>query len=174
MCRAEPNTVMIHCRMLDSTAQLQQEALGILGVNLVHGSLSKAGSHYQVLAGLMDDLSRARIEVQRCTTMALQTMQSAYQGLISFARTVRHLLSALLSASRVLLLCRLCQPSKISSGVTDTAMCMQHLSRISHSNNISCPVQTTLKARQRNSDREKCLNKRMSKSKQQSFDLPNV
>lgn len=60
---AEPNTVMIHCRMLDSTAQLQQEALGILGVNLVHGSLSKAGSHYQVLAGLMDDLSRARIEV---------------------------------------------------------------------------------------------------------------
>ncbi len=60
---------MIHCRMLDSTAQLQQEALGILGVNLVHGSLSKAGSHYQVLAGLMDDLSRARIEVQRCPTV---------------------------------------------------------------------------------------------------------
>ena len=64
MCRAEPNTVMIHCRMLDGTAQLQQEALGILGVNLVHGCLSKAGSHYQVLSGLMDDLSRARIEVQ--------------------------------------------------------------------------------------------------------------
>ena len=55
---------MIHCRMLDGTAQLQQEALGILGVNLVHGCLSKAGSHYQVLSGLMDDLSRARIEVQ--------------------------------------------------------------------------------------------------------------
>lgn len=60
---AEPNTVMIHCRMLDSTAQLQQEALGILGVNLVHGALSKDGNHYQVLAGLMDDLSRSRIEV---------------------------------------------------------------------------------------------------------------
>ena len=57
---------MIHCRMLDSTAQLQQEALGILGVNLVHGALSKAGQHYQVLAGLMDDLGRARIEVPFC------------------------------------------------------------------------------------------------------------
>ena len=49
--------------MLDGTAQLQQEALGILGVNLVHGALSKAGNHYKVLAGLMDDLSRSRIEV---------------------------------------------------------------------------------------------------------------
>ena len=55
---------MIHCRMLDSTAQLQQEALGILGVNLVHGALSKGGNHYQVLAGLMDDLGRSRIEVK--------------------------------------------------------------------------------------------------------------
>ena len=64
VCRAEPNTVMIHCRMLDSTAQLQQEALGILGVNLVHGALSKGGQHYQVVAGLMDDLSRSRIEVK--------------------------------------------------------------------------------------------------------------
>jgi len=87
---------MIHCRMLDSTAQLQQEALGILGVNLVHGSLSKAGSHYQVLAGLMDDLSRARIEVQICPTVDLETKGCAYQGLISFARTAHHLLSALL------------------------------------------------------------------------------
>lgn len=54
---------MLHCRMLDGTAQLQQEALGILGVNLVHGALSKPGQHYQVLAGLMDDLGRSRIEV---------------------------------------------------------------------------------------------------------------
>ena len=49
--------------MLDSTAQLQQEALGILGVNLVHGALSKGGQHYPVVAGLMDDLTRSRIEV---------------------------------------------------------------------------------------------------------------
>ena len=54
---------MIHCRMLDGTAQLQQEALGILGVNLIHGCLAKSGQHYQILAGLMDDLSRKRIEV---------------------------------------------------------------------------------------------------------------
>lgn len=61
---------MIHCRMLDGTAQLQQEALGILGVNLIHGCLAKSGQHYQILAGLMDDLSRKRIEVLvlRCYT----------------------------------------------------------------------------------------------------------
>ena len=59
---------MIHCRMLDATAQLQQEALGILGVNLVHGALTKAGQHYQILAGLMDDLGRSRIEVPSMNT----------------------------------------------------------------------------------------------------------
>lgn len=62
---------MIHCRMLDDTAQLQQEALGILGVNLVHGALSKGEQHYQVLAGLMDDLGRSRIEVP--STMVVHT-----------------------------------------------------------------------------------------------------
>lgn len=77
---------MLHCRMLDGTAQLQQEALGILGVNLVHGALSKPGQHYQVLAGLMDDLGRSRIEVpftciytQHATcSNGLQFMPSSY------------------------------------------------------------------------------------------------
>lgn len=61
--RSEPNNVMIHCRMLDGTAQLQQEALGILGVNLIHGCLAKSGKHNEILAGLVDDLNRRRIEV---------------------------------------------------------------------------------------------------------------
>ena len=51
---------------------------------------------------------------------------------------------------------------------------MQHQSRISHSNNISCAVQNTLKAKQRKSDRDKSLKKRTLKRRQQSFDLPNV
>ena len=62
-CRGPPNSVMLHTRMLDSTAQAQQEALGVLGVNLIHGVLTKGASFGDIIDGLMDDLSRARIEV---------------------------------------------------------------------------------------------------------------
>ena len=40
-CRAEPSDVLIHVRMLDATNAAQQEALGRLGVNLLHGALHR-------------------------------------------------------------------------------------------------------------------------------------
>lgn len=61
--KAEPNTVLIHVRMLEDTAQLQAEALGILGVNLIHGALTKGGDYYAIISGLLDDLTRLRVEV---------------------------------------------------------------------------------------------------------------
>ena len=36
--RDEPSQIVIHVRMLDAEAPLQQEALGIVGVNLLHGA----------------------------------------------------------------------------------------------------------------------------------------
>ncbi|KAK9815358.1 hypothetical protein WJX72_002256 [[Myrmecia] bisecta] len=58
-----PNQIMLHLRMLDKTAQEQQEALGVLGVNLVHGALTMGKDHIGIISHLMDELSRARIEV---------------------------------------------------------------------------------------------------------------
>lgn len=69
---------MIHCRMLDGTAQLQQEALGILGVNLVHGCLSKCGKQYDILSALMSDLNRRRIEVTDPPSMPLLFFTSVH------------------------------------------------------------------------------------------------
>ncbi len=43
---------------------LQAEALGILGVNLVHAALTRSGNHYDVISALLDDLSRDRVEVR--------------------------------------------------------------------------------------------------------------
>ena len=57
---------MLHTRMLDSTAQAQQEALGVLGVNLIHGVLTKGSNFGDIIDGLMHDLSRGRIEVSFC------------------------------------------------------------------------------------------------------------
>ena len=60
---AEPSDVVMHVRMLDDDNALQAEALGILGVNLIHGAFN----HYQnpewVVEALGDSLGSERIEV---------------------------------------------------------------------------------------------------------------
>ena len=37
--REEPSSIIIHAHLLDSTTEFQQDALGVLGVNLIHGAL---------------------------------------------------------------------------------------------------------------------------------------
>ncbi len=49
--------------MLDNEASLQQEALGIVGVNLVHGAFFHTCDPQQLLARLLDGLSTQRIEI---------------------------------------------------------------------------------------------------------------
>jgi hypothetical protein len=59
----EPSEVIIHAHLLDSTAALEQEALGILGVNLVHAAFFHCEEPARFIASLMDDLSRGRVEI---------------------------------------------------------------------------------------------------------------
>ena len=47
--KKEPCSVMIHCRMLEPTAQQQQESLGILGVNLIHAALTHHEDPYNMI-----------------------------------------------------------------------------------------------------------------------------
>jgi len=49
--------------MLDPVTVSQQEALGLAGVNLIYGAFYYADDTTQLIASLMDDLSRRRIEV---------------------------------------------------------------------------------------------------------------
>ncbi|CAA9559656.1 MAG: Nicotinamide mononucleotide adenylyltransferase [uncultured Truepera sp.] len=62
---AEPNRIVIHVRMLDKETLSQQEALGILGVNLIYGALfyHDGSSPDTLMRCLLDDLSAERIEV---------------------------------------------------------------------------------------------------------------
>jgi hypothetical protein len=55
--------VIIHVRMLDQENLQQQEALGILGVNLIHGALYHSEQPERVIASLLDNLSGQRVEV---------------------------------------------------------------------------------------------------------------
>ncbi len=57
------STVRLHFGLLDPTNQLQQEAVGILGVNLIHAAFLHRGSSDDFLASLLDGLSIDRLEV---------------------------------------------------------------------------------------------------------------
>ena len=61
--RAETNEIIIHIRMLDQTNLQQQEALGIVGVNLIHGSFFLTKDSEALLGSLVDDLAAGRIEI---------------------------------------------------------------------------------------------------------------
>ncbi|MBU6410960.1 MAG: TonB-dependent receptor, partial [Verrucomicrobia bacterium] len=58
-----PSAIIIHVRMLDPDIARQQEAMGIVGVNLVHGAFYGHGEPEQLIASLLDNLNRQRIEV---------------------------------------------------------------------------------------------------------------
>jgi hypothetical protein len=61
--REKPSEIIIHVRMLDADNVRQQEALGIVGVNLIHGAFYLHNEPEKLIGALMDGLTRKRIEV---------------------------------------------------------------------------------------------------------------
>ena len=60
---SEPSQILLHVRMLDKDNVSQQQALGIIGVNLIHGALYHFAAPDDLMNSLIDDLSAERIEV---------------------------------------------------------------------------------------------------------------
>lgn len=58
-----PSEIIVHIELLDSTAERQQEALGILGVNLIYGAFHCYQHPTPFILSLMHGLSRERIEI---------------------------------------------------------------------------------------------------------------
>lgn len=61
--RAPLSEIIVHVRMLDAENLQQQEALGLFGVNLVHGAFHLAAKPEALISSLMDDLAPERIVV---------------------------------------------------------------------------------------------------------------
>ena len=59
----EPSEVIVHAHLRDRTAVRQQEALGVLGVNLIHAAFYRRQDPADLIAGLLDELSRERVEI---------------------------------------------------------------------------------------------------------------
>jgi hypothetical protein len=58
-----PSEVIVHAHLRDRTAVRQQEALGVLGVNLIHGAYYRWKEPADLIASLLDELSRERVEI---------------------------------------------------------------------------------------------------------------
>lgn len=60
---AEPSEIYIHVRMLDKENYRQQEALGLIGVNLTYGAFYYHHQPDLLIRSLLDDLTWERVEV---------------------------------------------------------------------------------------------------------------
>jgi hypothetical protein len=61
--RDEASQIVLHVRMLDAEAALQQEALGVVGVNLLHAAFFQHHESERLLESLLDRLTTGRIEI---------------------------------------------------------------------------------------------------------------
>jgi hypothetical protein len=59
----EPSQIIIHAHLLDNEPAREQETLGVLGVNLIHGAFFRRGDPTASVASLIDELSRERVEI---------------------------------------------------------------------------------------------------------------
>ncbi|MBT3990536.1 MAG: TonB-dependent receptor [Rhodospirillaceae bacterium] len=61
--KSPPDEIILHVRMLDETNLDQQEALGILGVNLIYGAYHYHDNPEKLLKSLVENLRWGRIEI---------------------------------------------------------------------------------------------------------------
>jgi hypothetical protein len=59
----EPSQIVMHVRMLDVEAFAQQEALGVVGVNLLYGAFFQHHEPDRLIENLLDRLTTGRIEI---------------------------------------------------------------------------------------------------------------
>jgi hypothetical protein len=60
---AAPSQVLLHVNLRDDSARLQQQAIGMLGVNLVYATFQQRENREVFLAGLFEDLTIERLEI---------------------------------------------------------------------------------------------------------------
>ncbi len=60
---SDPSEIILHVRMLDKESVCQQEALGVIGVNLIYGAFYLHDQPEVLIRSLLDDLTWERVEV---------------------------------------------------------------------------------------------------------------
>ncbi len=61
--RSEPSDILIHAQLLETDPTDEQEALGVLGVNLIYGAFFYHAEPARILASLTDGIRRRSVEI---------------------------------------------------------------------------------------------------------------
>jgi hypothetical protein len=61
--RAEPSEIILHVQLLDNVTVAKQEALGMLGVNMIHAAFFLNDRPHELVAALIESLRRSQVEV---------------------------------------------------------------------------------------------------------------
>lgn len=78
----EPNTVILHVKLLENDAKLQQSTIGVLGVNLIYAAINFSDRPNEFIRSLTDNLSidRYRITMMRMRGPQLQYVDNRLLG----------------------------------------------------------------------------------------------
>ncbi|KAB2814459.1 TonB-dependent receptor [Phaeocystidibacter luteus] len=102
----EPNEIIIHIRMHENEAKYQQETIGAMGVNLIHGAFHLWDDPRELLHSLYDNISRDAIEVDMINflgpdfenvdnrLMSLQLIKNGFTDAVIFGPEGNNLLPA--------------------------------------------------------------------------------
>jgi hypothetical protein len=106
--RQEPSQVIIHAHLLDSTAPREQEALGVLGVNLIHAAFFRRDDPVKLITSLMDGLSRERVEIDM-----MKLSGPAFTGCDNRLTSLQLVASGLTDAAMFTAVGEVLQPSEV-------------------------------------------------------------
>jgi hypothetical protein len=89
---SEPNDVVIHVRMLDNDSSLQQQAIGIIGVNLIYACFYYHNNPEKMLKSLLEHLGKDRIEIDmmRVTGPDFKTVDNRFISLLLVKNKLTH------------------------------------------------------------------------------------
>jgi hypothetical protein len=106
--KGEPSDIVLHIRMWDKEAALQQQALGIVGVNLIYGAFFYRADPKQLIESLRDDLAIDRIEIDM-----LKFSGPAFAGVDNRLMSLHLVECALTNAVMFGQQCEVLQPSEV-------------------------------------------------------------
>jgi hypothetical protein len=106
--RDEDSQITVHVRMLDTENALQQEALGVVGVNLLYGALCLHDEPDKLVESLLDNLTTRRIEIDM-----IEFSGAAFRGVDNRVMSLRLVQLGLSSAAMFSAGGEVLQPSEV-------------------------------------------------------------
>ncbi len=109
--RSEPSEIILHVQLLDNVTVAKQEALGTLGVNLIHSAFFLNSRPQELIESLMEGLRRSQVEVDM-----IRLQGPAFQGVDNRLMSLKLVEKGLTDATMFTAEGEVVQPSEAISG----------------------------------------------------------